>query len=327
MDIFSNIRLFFANIGIFFSNIWLLFSKMGNVTHGGMIKGAIIGLIASVILIILCRKIGLFRRKSILRRATVGLYHLYIPLVFVAAGAALFACFALQDTINALYDPHRAHVTQMALQASDAARDWLIEYETANSFSLEDGALGKTVASTRQALQARLEGVKSASKPMLAVLRERMESIANTDFVDSARSTIRDRAERMENAVDTRFVASARSAIRDRMERMEQAVDAELGTPIREALRDRMERMENTVDEAKDAASIAMSALPEVWEREVRQPLREGAAADLLAWIINWPFNATLFQLQIVFFLMMLPLLLETATAILFGQCRRRRPA
>ena len=100
--------------------MWSLLSDMGVSVAGSLAKGAGLGLVAGLLLIFICRKLGLFVRQSQVRRALAGFYHVYIPLVFVGVGATWFLCIDLQTQTVHVYDSIRPQVTAISVQATES---------------------------------------------------------------------------------------------------------------------------------------------------------------------------------------------------------------
>lgn len=124
--------------------MWSLLWDLGGSDLASLAKGAALGLVAALLLVFICRKLGLFVRHSQARRMLVKLYHVYIPVVFAGVGAVWFICADLQRQAVFMYDSVRPQVTALSVQATEnlwtAVRG--IPPDADGNISIKDGVIG-----------------------------------------------------------------------------------------------------------------------------------------------------------------------------------------
>lgn len=99
-------------------------------------------LLAAVALLVIMRLTGLMRREARWRRAFVCLYYLYIPLVFVACGAAWSTVGSVESTmLGALKEARPAISNASAKYASSAWRTVAATFRKDPSISIKDMCL------------------------------------------------------------------------------------------------------------------------------------------------------------------------------------------
>lgn len=117
-------------------------NAISNAYAGFSFMTLLYALLAGVALLIVMRLTGLLRRETRWRRLLVGLYHLYIPVVFVICGAAWSSVGSVESTVlGAIRDARPAISSASADYASSAWKTVAETFRKDPSISIKEMCL------------------------------------------------------------------------------------------------------------------------------------------------------------------------------------------